>query len=111
VLGARGAPPSLVSPPTGCRFHPRCPFAMAVCARDTPPALPVTEDHVAACWRHATGLSAAQAAPLATGATAAVTPGSAAPPAHAAAVPAPRAGPAGGGGTDGRARPPDHPTN
>ncbi len=66
VLRGRGAPPSLVSPPSGCRFHPRCPFAMAICKQTTPPALPVAEDHVAACWLHAKDLTAEQKAPLAT---------------------------------------------
>jgi peptide/nickel transport system ATP-binding protein len=37
VLRGRGSPPSLVSPPSGCRFHPRCPFAMDVCSQQTPP--------------------------------------------------------------------------
>ena len=37
-LQGRGAPPSLVAPPSGCRFHPRCPHAMAVCAARTPPS-------------------------------------------------------------------------
>jgi peptide/nickel transport system ATP-binding protein len=31
-----GAPPDLVDPPDGCRFHPRCPDAMAVCAQQNP---------------------------------------------------------------------------
>jgi peptide/nickel transport system ATP-binding protein len=52
VLRGRGSPPSLVSPPSGCRFHPRCPFAMDVCSQETPPPLPVGEDQVAACWLH-----------------------------------------------------------
>jgi peptide/nickel transport system ATP-binding protein len=51
-LRGRGAPPSLVNPPSGCRFHPRCPFAMAVCKEQTPPPLPVGPDQVAACWLH-----------------------------------------------------------
>ena len=37
-LQGRGSPPSLVAPPSGCRFHPRCPHAMAVCAARTPPS-------------------------------------------------------------------------
>jgi peptide/nickel transport system ATP-binding protein len=52
VLRGKGSPPSLVSPPEGCRFHPRCPFAMPVCSQRTPPPLPVGPDQIAACWLH-----------------------------------------------------------
>jgi peptide/nickel transport system ATP-binding protein len=52
VLRGRGSPPSLVAPPSGCRFHPRCPFKMDVCSEQTPPPLPVGRDQVAACWLH-----------------------------------------------------------
>jgi peptide/nickel transport system ATP-binding protein len=52
-LQGRGAPPSLVSPPSGCRFHPRCPFAMDVCARQAPPAFETGPGHRSACWLHA----------------------------------------------------------
>jgi peptide/nickel transport system ATP-binding protein len=45
-----GEPPSLLHPPTGCRFHPRCPFVMDVCPREEPPFEPVTTGHLAACW-------------------------------------------------------------
>jgi peptide/nickel transport system ATP-binding protein len=51
-LAGRGAPPSLLAPPSGCRFHPRCPFAMDVCRRKTPPSVGVGSDHIAACWLH-----------------------------------------------------------
>jgi peptide/nickel transport system ATP-binding protein len=68
VLRGRGAPPSLVNPPSGCRFHPRCPFAMAVCADATPAPRPVGDDHVSACWLHATDLRADQREPLVTAA-------------------------------------------
>jgi peptide/nickel transport system ATP-binding protein len=63
-LAARGAPPSLVSPPSGCRFHPRCPHAMAVCREQRPPSITVASGHTAACWLHASDLSPAQAKPL-----------------------------------------------
>ena len=53
TLRGRGAPPSLVTPPTGCRFHPRCPFAMDVCRREAPPSFAVGAEQVAACWLHA----------------------------------------------------------
>jgi peptide/nickel transport system ATP-binding protein len=52
-LQGRGAPPSLVSPPSGCRFHPRCPFVMDVCARQAPPAFETGPGHRSACWLHA----------------------------------------------------------
>jgi len=47
-----GEPPSLISPPAGCRFHPRCPFVMDRCRTQSPPRLPVgdAESHWAACW-------------------------------------------------------------
>ena len=48
--GGAGAPPSLVNPPAGCRFHPRCPFAMPICAERQPPSLPASDTHSAACW-------------------------------------------------------------
>jgi peptide/nickel transport system ATP-binding protein len=63
-LAGRGAPPSLVAPPSGCRFHPRCPHAMAVCADSVPPGTEVTSGHHSACWLHATGLTGDQARPL-----------------------------------------------
>jgi peptide/nickel transport system ATP-binding protein len=48
----RGAPPSLSAPPSGCRFHPRCPFAMDICKRQVPPSITVSPGHTAACWLH-----------------------------------------------------------
>jgi peptide/nickel transport system ATP-binding protein len=45
-----GSPPDLHRPPTGCRFAPRCPFAVEACAAD-PVLSPVGSGHVAACWR------------------------------------------------------------
>jgi peptide/nickel transport system ATP-binding protein len=49
-VGESGAPPSLVDPPSGCRFHPRCPFAMDICRTEAPPSFPVADDHTAECW-------------------------------------------------------------
>jgi len=60
VLRGRGSPPSLVNPPSGCRFHPRCPFAMDVCKETAPPAFTVATDQVAACWLHEPGRAAAE---------------------------------------------------
>ena len=36
-----GEPPSLIRPPSGCRFHPRCPFATDLCRTEVPPLLSV----------------------------------------------------------------------
>ena len=44
-----GEVPSPIDPPAGCRFHPRCPFAMADCAHVPPALKPVAPDHLVAC--------------------------------------------------------------
>ena len=49
VEGISGSPPNLGNPPSGCRFHPRCAFAMDICARQDPPYV-VEGMHSAACW-------------------------------------------------------------
>jgi len=51
-LAGSGAPPSLVRPPSGCRFHPRCPHAMDICSQETPASVTVAPGHTAACWLH-----------------------------------------------------------
>lgn len=45
-----GAPPSLIDPPTGCRFHPRCPQALEVCRSQAPPSVEVAPGRRASCW-------------------------------------------------------------
>ena len=50
TLRGRGAPPSAVAPPSGCRFRTRCPHAMAICAEQVPPSFPAGSGHVSACW-------------------------------------------------------------
>jgi len=47
--GIKGAPPDLGSPPSGCRFHPRCPYVMDICSREEPPIVG-EEERFAACW-------------------------------------------------------------
>jgi peptide/nickel transport system ATP-binding protein len=47
-----GEPPDLFRPPTGCRFHPRCPFATDVCTTDEPPLADIGGGHRVACWHH-----------------------------------------------------------
>lgn len=46
-----GEPPSLVRPPSGCRFHPRCAHFMEnLCELDMPPDFELEPRHLAACW-------------------------------------------------------------
>ncbi|MBI4313021.1 MAG: ABC transporter ATP-binding protein [Chloroflexi bacterium] len=45
-----GIPPDLRAPPSGCRFHPRCPQAFERCSREEPPLLAVGEGHTSRCW-------------------------------------------------------------
>jgi oligopeptide/dipeptide ABC transporter ATP-binding protein len=59
-----GAPPSLMNPPAGCRFHPRCPHVMDVCRTVDPKLLQIGPRHAAAC--HLLDPAVAKAAPTAT---------------------------------------------
>jgi peptide/nickel transport system ATP-binding protein len=46
-----GEPPSLVHPPSGCRFHPRCPHRIeGLCAEQEPPEFESHPNHLTACW-------------------------------------------------------------
>jgi oligopeptide/dipeptide ABC transporter ATP-binding protein len=45
-----GAPPDLRGPPPGCRFHPRCPYAMERCKREPPPIFYPRPGQQARCW-------------------------------------------------------------
>lgn len=46
-----GEPPSLVSPPSGCRFHPRCSRKIDdLCDVEVPPEFEISPGHVATCW-------------------------------------------------------------
>ncbi|PUA32413.1 MAG: dipeptide/oligopeptide/nickel ABC transporter ATP-binding protein [Zestosphaera tikiterensis] len=48
-----GVPPDLRRPPPGCRFYPRCPYAMDICRREEPKPIKVGDQHYVACWLHA----------------------------------------------------------
>lgn len=45
----QGSPPDLISPPSGCSFHPRCEYAMNICSLEEPLLLSIQERAVA-CW-------------------------------------------------------------
>ena len=45
-----GQPPDLAHLPRGCAFAPRCPYAIPRCRTELPPLMPVTPDHLSACW-------------------------------------------------------------
>jgi len=47
-----GELPSLISPPSGCRFHPRCPHVMDICRTEQPPGLEAADGGWAQCWLH-----------------------------------------------------------
>ena len=47
-----GSPPDLFSPPPGCPYFERCPWAMKVCGPEVPPLWPVQAGHAARCWLH-----------------------------------------------------------
>lgn len=52
IAAIKGAPPSLLAPPPGCPFHPRCPISIPECKTAAPQLLPVnTNNHSVACYR------------------------------------------------------------
>jgi len=44
-----GSPPNLISPPAGCRFHPRCPYAEEICRKEEPEIVEIKRGHFVAC--------------------------------------------------------------
>lgn len=51
----KGEIPSPIFPPSGCRFHPRCPFAQAICTDKEPPLIEISKNHYSAC--HFSGIA------------------------------------------------------
>lgn len=51
LIAIEGYPPDLISPPPGCRFAARCPFAIDRCQTESPPLITVADGHQAACHR------------------------------------------------------------
>lgn len=47
-----GMPPDLIRPPTGCRFHPRCPYAFNKCKEREPSSIEAKPGHVVKCFRY-----------------------------------------------------------
>lgn len=51
--GIKGRIPDYIDPPTGCRFHPRCEYALEICRKEKPRLLKADADnHRVACWLH-----------------------------------------------------------
>jgi peptide/nickel transport system ATP-binding protein len=50
-----GAVPNLVKPPSGCRFHPRCPYAMPICSQEKPKMMAIRPNHHVACHLYQEG--------------------------------------------------------
>ena len=47
---APGSPPDLANPPSGCPFHPRCPYVMDICIDEMPSPIDLNTNHKVACW-------------------------------------------------------------
>lgn len=52
LIAIDGAPPDLFNPPKGCAYHPRCPYAMEVCANRAPVISDLGIRHNTQCWLH-----------------------------------------------------------
>jgi peptide/nickel transport system ATP-binding protein len=50
LAAIQGFVPNAARLPSGCRFHPRCPFAVDKCRHEVPPLMEITPQHEAACW-------------------------------------------------------------
>jgi peptide/nickel transport system ATP-binding protein len=48
-IAISGEIPNPANPPSGCHFHPRCPYAQPICAQESPPLREITPGQFAAC--------------------------------------------------------------
>ncbi|MCI0399404.1 MAG: ABC transporter ATP-binding protein, partial [Chloroflexi bacterium] len=69
LASIRGNPPNLVHLPSGCKFHPRCPFATSRCKTEEPELEAVGPDHFAACWNWRDVAAEVEARPVHAAAT------------------------------------------
>ena len=53
-----GTIPNLINPPSGCRFHPRCPYVKDICREKEPKTKEITHNHYVACWLYDGGVKA-----------------------------------------------------
>lgn len=58
----KGEVPSPINPPSGCRFHPRCPHARDICSKEQPPAIAVEQGRTVSCHFPLVGATAAASA-------------------------------------------------
>lgn len=56
IAAIPGSPPGLITPPSGCSFHPRCPYVQPRCSQEEPPLYHVADGHTSAChyWQRVT---------------------------------------------------------
>ena len=62
IISIPGVPPSLINPPAGCRFRPRCPFGEERCTQEQPALEEVSPGHWVACHLHGRAPELRQAA-------------------------------------------------
>jgi oligopeptide/dipeptide ABC transporter ATP-binding protein len=58
IVALEGSPPDMRSPPSGCRFNPRCPHAFDLCREQEPPEFSFPSGQSAKCWLHKQGAAA-----------------------------------------------------
>ena len=66
LLSIPGGLPDVMTPPTGCRFHPRCPYTDDACLTGEFPLLPVGDGHATACVHSTLCLDSVAANPVMT---------------------------------------------